>query len=394
MSEAQIKFLQISDALFDSPSALESLELKPAQRRERTEEGFLALERAVALAAEEKVDAILIVGNLFHAASVSSSTIARLQAVFALLRQTPIIIAPGEFDSPAATFRYPQRSVTALDTAKWPTNVYIFSKPEHVTIRLPACAGVTITCRPFVDGIEPPPIEPERLAALDKEDSPLKILIKPLAARSLEAAEIERPGRSFAYIACGGLPNARIDQSAGKTSSAFSGSLFAQSAQDIGDRSALIVSIKSASGVPNVLIEKHGLDLRRIVHASVDLTNQDSDRYAELIENALSLSGARENRDIVILSFFGRYEVGSPAPMLTAELWSRFYHLKVENLSRPDYESQGIAASQTEVRFLELIEELKVDAATDSAAPNLLEDSKYIGLAALRQGRVKLGDAS
>ncbi|MBY0546436.1 MAG: hypothetical protein K2W95_04050 [Candidatus Obscuribacterales bacterium] len=394
MSQAQIKFLQISDALFDSPSALESLELAPAQRRERTEEGFLALERALALAAEEKVDAVIVAGNLFHSASVSLQTVARLQSAFAVLHHTPIIIAPGEFDPWSATSFYAPQFVAASGMTKWPTNVYVFSKPEHVTIRLPACAGVTITCRPFVDGVEPLAIEPERLAALHKEDSPLKVLIKPFAARSFDAAEMENSARSFSYLAGGGLANARIEQCAGKTSAAFSGSLFGQSTQDVGDRSALIVSVKTASGAPAVSIEKHGLDLRRIVCACVDVTNQESDRYAEVIENALSSSGARENRDIVVLRLIGLHEVGNPVPIRMADLQSRYYHVKVENLCRPDYEKQRIAPSQTELRFLKLIEEMKVDATTTPGVSNLLDHCKYIGLAALRQGRVKPGDAS
>lgn len=391
MSESQIKFLQLSDALFDSPAALESLELSPLQRRERTEEGFLALERALALASEEKVHAVLIVGNLFHGPSVSPATIARLQSVFGQLRQVPIIIAPGEFDCWSSTCMYSPHAAGA--PGKWPSNVYVFSKPEHVTIRLPACAGVTITSRPFVDGVQPPAIEPERLAALQLEDFPIKILMKPFSKVDAKGGETENISRSFSFIAGGGSADCRLEQVQGKAAVAFSGSLFGQSVDDIGQRAALIATLDGDHSNVNVSIEKHELDLRRVVSATVDLTNQESDRHRDLVERELSLCGARENRDIVVLRLIGLHEVDRPVRIDAENLRSRFYHLKFENLSRPDYDRQAVSPTHSEGQFLEFIEQLKADKTT-ADSQQLVDDCKYLGLAALRQGRIRLGDAT
>lgn len=399
MSEAKIRFLQISDAMFDSPSGLKSLALSPSQRRTRTEEGFSALERALDLAVSQKVDAVLVAGNLFCSESVSADTASRLQTLFARLRNTPIIVCPGPFDPWSAHCLYSQQSALALGLNKWSGNVYVFSKDEHVTIKLPLCPGVTITARPYTSSSTPDPIEPERVAALQLQDSPIKILIRPLNLNrdtdGLDAsllAEERKAANAFSYTAFSGSPNSLVSADS-PSAFGFCGTPFGQSRYEAGPRVVLMIEISAADGRTRLSVVPHELDRRRIVPVSCDVSGQKCLQCNEMINDALLASGARDAVDIPIVTLHGTYAIGARPEVDLEKLQIRFFHVVLENLCRPDYFDEDQNQSYAEQRFLALLNELR-ESPQRSDSSSLLEDCKYLGLAALREGKVRLRDAN
>lgn len=433
---ATFRFFQISDALFDSAGALRSLELPPAKRRERTEEGFVALEKLLSTAVDEEIDAVIVAGNLYHADTVTTATISRLQTILARLRRTPIIVCPGEHDPWSADSMYNQQAVAALGLNRWSQNVYVFNKNDYSTIRLPACPNVSITCRPFVDKVAPV-LDDAKLSTLKKDDSRIKILIRPLPSAhhvgagneepgGLAADDVERFGFTFAVFS--GRPTCRIiNGSLGRPVAACAGTFFGQSELDAGRRVALDCTLHvSEYGQSSATVEQREFDKRRIVVASVDLTHVGPEQRAERFRSAISRSGARDEHDIVILKLLGMYPAGFPPEVNLDEIRRRYYHVRFQDFSRPDYLVNPSLTASTEQRFIELISELRLASSSDLArvvqstrdvslpdhevrSPTvdddfgvqsvlanrgeLLDDAMYFGLEALREGRIFIRDA-
>jgi len=113
-----IKFLHCADLHLDSPLA--SLDLRRAEVRRN--ELRAALTSLTFWARTNKIDFLLISGDLFDSAYVSRDTVALLQREFASLGDCRVIIAPGNHDPYTAQSYYRR--------ADFPENVYIFDSPE------------------------------------------------------------------------------------------------------------------------------------------------------------------------------------------------------------------------------------------------------------------------
>lgn len=109
-----MKLLHFSDLHLDAPFAWAPPETARQRRRNRRE----ALSRILALADEERVDAILCAGDLFEHDRVSPDTLEFLRATFARTDR-PIYLAPGNHDW------YSERSPYAL--IAWSPNVHVFA---------------------------------------------------------------------------------------------------------------------------------------------------------------------------------------------------------------------------------------------------------------------------
>jgi DNA repair exonuclease SbcCD nuclease subunit len=112
-----VKLLHFADLHLDAPFAWarpETARLRRANRRE-------ALRRIVALAEEERVDAVLCAGDLFEHDRVTPDTVAFLQSTFARTDRR-VLLAPGNHDwlSPQSPYALTEWSpnVTVFDEAR------------------------------------------------------------------------------------------------------------------------------------------------------------------------------------------------------------------------------------------------------------------------------------
>ena len=113
-----IKILHCADLHLDSP--LSALDISRAETR-RTE--LRAAFTSLTLSAKmNKVDFLLISGDLFDGAYVSRETVALLCREFAAIPDCRVIIAPGNHD--------PYTAASYYRRAEFPENVYIFDSPE------------------------------------------------------------------------------------------------------------------------------------------------------------------------------------------------------------------------------------------------------------------------
>lgn len=118
-----MKLLHFADLHLDAPFAWASADTARVRRRNRRE----TLARIVALAAEERVDAILCAGDLFEHDRISPDTIEFLRATFAQA-PAPVYLAPGNHDwlSPASPY--------AL--VDWGPTVHLFTERRLAPVSL------------------------------------------------------------------------------------------------------------------------------------------------------------------------------------------------------------------------------------------------------------------
>lgn len=119
-----MRFLHLADLHLDAPFTGRS----PAVRRALQDAAREALSRAVKLAVDEGLHAVLVAGDLFDGTRLSFATERFLTAAFAELAEAgiPLIYATGNHDPGEG--RHPARG---LD---WPSNVTVVDGPEPVRV--------------------------------------------------------------------------------------------------------------------------------------------------------------------------------------------------------------------------------------------------------------------
>jgi DNA repair exonuclease SbcCD nuclease subunit len=118
-----VKLLLFADLHLDAPFAWATPEAARSRRRNRRE----TLSRILALAEEERVDAVLSAGDLFEHDRVSPDTLEFLRASFARTER-PVYLAPGNHDWLSARSPY-----ALLD---WSPNVHIFTEERLAPVTL------------------------------------------------------------------------------------------------------------------------------------------------------------------------------------------------------------------------------------------------------------------
>ena len=113
-----IKFLHCADLHLDSP--LSALDLQKAEvRRNEMRASFTSI---TLYAATNKLDFLLISGDLFDSDYVTKDTVALITSEFAKIPDCKVIIAPGNHD--------PYTKQSCYRRADFPDNVYIFDSSE------------------------------------------------------------------------------------------------------------------------------------------------------------------------------------------------------------------------------------------------------------------------
>lgn len=122
-----MRFLHLADVHLDTPFAGRS----PALRARLRQASRDALERAVDCALSEKVDAVLIAGDLFDGSRLSFETERFLLEQFARLEgaRLPVIYATGNHD--------PGRAGARASQLAWPANVTVVpdERPQRIAVR-------------------------------------------------------------------------------------------------------------------------------------------------------------------------------------------------------------------------------------------------------------------
>lgn len=113
----KVKILQFGDLHLDAPfTSLSDEDGMPQIRRQELKR---ALGRIVELARSEKVDMVLVCGDLFEYSYVSRATVNYITAQFSKIIDIPVMIIPGNHD--------PITPDSYYSCFSWPSNVHILS---------------------------------------------------------------------------------------------------------------------------------------------------------------------------------------------------------------------------------------------------------------------------
>ena len=304
-----IKILHGADFHLDSP--FESLPEEKAAAR-RAEQRQL-LERVVQIAVDEKVDAVLLSGDLLDSGHCYYETSEALQRAFENI-PAPVIIAPGNHDY------YSPKSPWAI--LKFPENVHIFtsSVPERIVLEGKQCS---IWGAAFTDNASE-----QILKAMPKlNDDTINIMALHGSMLSpgdkynpISEEDVLRAGLD--YLALGHVHTYSGMNKLGNTYWAYPGTPEGRGFDETGEKGIIIAEV-SKSGVSHKFVPT---SKRKYEILKVNLTGVNDAENAVI---AALPGGTRDDIYRIILT--GEYEGDMDLGKLEEAISDNFYHITVRD---------------------------------------------------------------
>lgn len=392
-----IRFLQLSDVVLDARLSFKDMDMTATKRAQRNEEALDSMLRLAGGATKREADAVLITGNLWDGQSVTASTVSRLVDCFASLGDIPVLICPGTTDPLSPQSFHNPNVLSAFGVKPWSRNVHIFSDAAPTGYVPPLRSDVCFIGRAQMIGRAA-----AALRAVETGDATCLVRLD----HSQVATSDPALNDDFAYTACGGTANyTELFGADGKLRGAASGSLISRSLDELGQRKALWVELTPADGgatTYDARLTPIPSDNRRLISVSTNINGIRAQNVPEHIRKAIQQTDASEE-DLVHIVVNGIYPVGSVPDFGQPQLAKMFYHVIVEDRTRPDYYLDKLDPRTTEGRFIQFLQEMKVKAESgDGSVPsteygaelsaNIIEDALYYGLDALNQRKVTVPD--
>lgn len=356
-----LKLLHTGDLHLDSPFQALSM-AKAAQRRGEQRDLLSALAE---LAIRERVDAVLLSGDLLDSDRAYCETGLRLISALGRIG-APVFISPGNHDY------YSSRSPYA--TLKLPENVHIFRKNEIERVDMGG-RGFAVFGAAFTDsqshgllgGFSAPRREGVYNlmclhADVDKPGSPYN---------PVSAVEIARS--SMDYIAFGHVHTADGPHRAGRTHYAYCGCPEGRGFDECGEKSVYIVELSD----DNCSLRPVSIATRKYIDLEVDVTG---------LEPMLAVHSALPEetvRDICRIRLKGETDGGLDLNRIYASLEDLFFQLRLTDETRPAL-SPWEAAGKDSLRglFLKKLKE-QYDRVQSETGRQRIEQAARWGLAAL-----------
>lgn len=392
-----IRLLQFSDVMLDARLSFKGMDMTASKRHERNNEALDSVLDLCETARFRKADAIVVAGNLWDSQSVTASTVSRLVDAFAALGEVPVVICPGHADpfNPQSFFN--SNVLSAFGVRPWSKNVHIFSSSVAI--------GCISEMRPDVCFIGRANCETQLVAgsprAVDTRSATCLLQVDYDAA--VVQADTASNNDDYAYTAFGGSANFAQIRGDGAIKAAAAGSIIARSLEELGQRSALWVELTPLESAGyKVTVERLPADKRRLVSVSTNINGIRAQNVPDHIRKTVEASDATAN-DLLHVHITGIYPAGSVPDFGESELSRLFYHVVVQDATRPDYFLDKLDPRTTEGRFIQFLQEMKVKAESrGGVVPSteygvdlssaIIEDALYYGLDALNQKKVKVPD--
>ena len=396
-----LKFLQFSDLHLGSKIGGGRLKI-PADKIPLLESEFKTTVRIVCqIAFQEKVDCILIPGDLFDDEAVSPDSVQYVIEQFGGIPTIPVLIAPGNHDFYSGSSLYNSEILTLHGFSPWPDNVIIFDSTEFKTVTLPNRDNITVTARAFAQNVA---IQ-ERLLQQKIHKDPSKINLL-LFHGSLDGyvqhilqeeekitapfSEAELVSQDFHYTAVGHYHSYYEIRSGQQIIGAYSGCPFGRNLREIGEKYVLIGEINDEEVVK---LEKRKVAKRRIQKFDLDITGlKHTEAVKEMIEGEID-SRRKGTEDIVYVELHGFFPPGIPLKIEGDFLTNRYYHVCIDvSRVKPDYDiktytKEGVDSNLVETQFVrKLLQEIEQ---AKGQQKRILEQALYYGLDALKRGQVE-----
>lgn len=396
-----VRFLQFSDLHLDSSLTSGRLGLPPDKVRIRLQEIRAVLPAACALAADRKVDLVLMPGDLFDDESVSMDTVNFVIDNLGRLAPTPVVITPGNHDFYSLGSPYNNELLAARRQRPWPENVKIFTSGSWEVWRAPSAGSISVTGMahaagaPIGERLLAAPVPRDGEAAFrflvfhgsrDNTDLPHGKL------RTLPFSDGEAAGQGFDYVAVGHYhePASILDPERGVIG-AYAGCPAGRGLDEAGEKSVIVGEVIKEGGAARVALERVPLDRRRIHIVEVPCTGlTHRDAILRRAEELLALRNCRQE-DILFLRLTGRVSPGIDLRFPEGYLADMCFHAAVDaSKLRPSYDLDRYRREEfrtTEARFArEMLR--RMEEAGDAAERRIIENALYYGLDALVQKEV------
>ena len=233
-----LKFLHCADLHLDSPFHSRSAELSSARRRGQRRVFSAMIEYVRA----ERLPLVLIAGDLFDGACVTSDTVSFVCEAFASLPDCRFVIAPGNHD--------PYLPGSVYETHPFPENVFIFDRAELTSFDFPslnttvygyAFVNDTLNFCPFLGKTPSDPTRVNLLCGHAEVGNPLSWHV-PVSEGDIAAS-------GFDYLAFGHIHRTDGVRSADGVPYAYSGCLLGRDFGETGRKGALAIGVSKTEFV-------------------------------------------------------------------------------------------------------------------------------------------------
>jgi exonuclease SbcD len=367
----RIKFLQCGDIHLDAPfTSLSDIDGKPDQRRMDLKN---ILSRIVELAYGERVDLLLVCGDLYEHGYTAKSTIRYTCEQFGRIPDIPVLIIPGNHDPlvPGSYYR----------DFNWPSNVHILnanSHYEHPSTGARVYGGLT------------PDFSADRsviniLMHHGTLDMPFSAAaFGPVSGEVLDAS-------GFDYCALGHF-HTKI-YGAGRNKNIFNaGSPEPLGFDEEGEHGVFISTVEKTPGRDAIInAEFIKMNLRSFINLEVQVGGCCyNEQAAMLIESEMKKRGSSEDLFRITLLGYVSHDFKIDTGSIMEYLEPKAFYIRIINNAVPDYDFEKIAR---EPGLRGLFTKKMLDRAERAASPEekqIVMQALYYGLEALDEGRVSV----
>lgn len=322
-----MKLIHCADLHFDTPFS----GLSGRRADIRREDLRATFGRIVELTLAEQADALLIAGDLFDSAQISSQTLRYLHNQLMRLGEIPVLICGGNHD--------PLTADSCYRTMNWPENVHIFAADRMERVDLPG--GVCVYGRSFADRYQ----ISSMLTGFHVEDA-AKINIMLLHGQLAGAGQTNEYNPLYAddiaasglcYLALGHVHQPSEAQRADDTVYAYSGCPEGRGFDELDDRGVLVVETDGTE----VSLRFVPVCRRKYRHITVEVSGMADNQ--ELLE---AMRGAVEQtEDIYKFTLTGAAEFAIQPAVLSDGL--ELFGVKMVDETHPAVDLEALAAEQT-----------------------------------------------
>ncbi|CDM69346.1 Ser/Thr protein phosphatase family protein [Clostridium bornimense] len=337
-----IKVLQLGDVHFDTPFKGLGTEISSI-RKEDIRETF---KKAILRGKEEKVDFILITGDLFDNKRVFKETLVYIANVLKSVSPIKVFISPGNHD--------PYNEDSFYKLMEWPENVHIFkSKMETVEI---ADRNVVIHGVAFNEEH----VEECLLHNVKGEDGKINIavihgdvisggesLYNPITEEDIKES-------NMTYIAIGHKHKYSGLLKSGETYYGYSGALEGRSFNETGEKGVLILEIEDE------VVKEEFLSLSKRKHIDIDIDITDKSTTEEICEKICSSIGENSN-DMIRVNLIGEIEdIVVRENVIKEKLKDKFFYIEINDNTKEKIDYENIKKEKS-LRGIFISEMLKCD---------------------------------
>ena len=394
----KIKFLHMADFHYGARVASEPLGLNSEKLSQRKKEERDVLQKIIETAIAEKVNLILLPGDVYDFTASSQSAINDFFDRLRMLDEIPVFISPGNHDFYAPHSFYNPEFLLARNQNPIPENVYVFRDSSFHTIIPEKLPSITISGFAYAGftNINERPLD----APIDRDKSKINILLlhgwfdqikvdKGLQTSPFSIKELEM--QDFDYAALGHIHSyMEIRSSTGRLVGAYPGAPFGRGLDELDERYIIVGEVAKGGAE----IQRIKIDRRAIRKLDVELKGVGSAAaLEEVIKTALRNSGFSFD-DIVKLNISGRIKPGLEPELPDDFLQDEFFSIDYNFCNFvPDYDIEALLDESnvfpiTEKKFAQhLMRRLKEE--SNEERKKILKKALYYGLDALRLKEVK-----